>query len=797
MPPDAFSAADLIGSVVDDRFEVLEKLGEGGMGAIYKARQISMDRIVALKILLHDQRGDPISVERFRHEAYLASRLKHPNAIIIHDFGQTGDGLLYIAMEFLPGETVKERCRKVGPLPVNAAVKIMTQVVRTIGEAHRMGLIHRDLKPDNIFLTEQDGDTDFAKVLDFGIAKLTAVQDGLDGYQGGLTMQGKIYGTPNYMSPEQIRGKDVDHQSDLYALGVIFHELLAGKVPFSAETPVEVMMKHLRDPPPSITAERPSVPIELERVVARALEKDRRSRYSSADELLEAIENYKFNSGFYAVPARLAVRASMTDTGRAPSGGDAPDDSEDGLNATMMLQSGADLVAPEPNVLDGFEYDDDSFDDSDSTMMGADLDEDEKTVMEFGGGDEPDASPFGGGGSPFGAQPAHALPAPVPISSTPAPAVPVASALPVVADSTPASMVKASPAINPFRAAASVPAARLPRSIKPVSMPTPRVPSVPELPAVPVLPLPVAKPAPRASNPFGEAPDAGLLELDDDEFEEVEPSRLMPIPDALSPPKRTMFGAPGSGSPPIPRATPPRHGPPGVPAAVPATPARPGRPVAPKRTLAGHPGAPVVARAAPAQPAQIVASARPTLNQPVGGKEGGGRTILLLGVLLVLVIGVVAVVVLDPFAKPVEQTVVVGPPKVSVSSASAAVEVFDHGRYVGDSPMAFELEAGTTDLDLRLVTDGDRVFKVKVAPGEGQSWLHLRLPKDKQELGLARVVAEGESAVKIDGKVVGQTPLIIVGLLGAELNLTVESGGSSVQKRLKLVAKLGELPVTP
>ncbi|MCB9541754.1 MAG: serine/threonine protein kinase [Myxococcales bacterium] len=310
MPHDQFSASDLLGSIVDDRFEVIEKLGEGGMGAVYKARQISMDRQVALKILLHDQRGDPISVERFRHEAYLASRLRHPNAIIIHDFGQSPDGLLYIAMEYLSGETLKDRLTRVGPLPVRSAVKIIGQTLRTIAEAHRMGLIHRDLKPDNIFLTTVEGDTDYVKVLDFGIAKLTAVNDSIGGYQGGLTVAGKIYGTPNYMSPEQIRGKPVDHQSDIYQLGVIFYEMLCGRRPFEAQTPVDVMMMHLRDAPPPLTSHRPDVPPELARTVMRALEKDRRLRFQSGDEFLENIENFKFNSGFYAVPVRMA--AAMT-----------------------------------------------------------------------------------------------------------------------------------------------------------------------------------------------------------------------------------------------------------------------------------------------------------------------------------------------------------------------------------------------------------------------------------------------------------------------------------------------------
>jgi serine/threonine protein kinase len=312
MPHDQFSASDLLGSIVDDRFEVIEKLGEGGMGAVYKARQISMDRQVALKILLHDQRGDPISVERFRHEAYLASRLRHPNAIIIHDFGQSPDGLLYIAMEYLSGETLKDRLTRVGPLPVRSAVKIIGQTLRTIAEAHRMGLIHRDLKPDNIFLTTVEGDTDYVKVLDFGIAKLTAVNDGLGGYQGGLTVAGKIYGTPNYMSPEQIRGKPVDHQSDIYQLGVIFYEMLCGRRPFEAQTPVDVMMMHLRDAPPPLTDHRPDVPPELARTVMHALEKDRRLRFQTGDEFLEGIENFKFNSGFYAVPVRLAAMTAQT-----------------------------------------------------------------------------------------------------------------------------------------------------------------------------------------------------------------------------------------------------------------------------------------------------------------------------------------------------------------------------------------------------------------------------------------------------------------------------------------------------
>jgi len=347
MSREEFSADALLGAVIDDRFEVIEKLGEGGMGAIYKARQLSVDRVVALKILLHDQRGDRISVERFRHEAYLASRLKHPNAIVIHDFGQTGDGLLYIAMEFLSGETLKQRLRRVGPLSLDTSLRVMSQTLRTIAEAHRMGMVHRDLKPDNVFLTEMDGDRDFVKVLDFGIAKLTAVQDGVE---SNLTVAGKIYGTPNYMSPEQIRGKPVEPQSDLYSLGVIFYEVLAGRLPFVASTPVDVMMMHLRDLPSPLTSLRPEVPPELERTILRALEKDRRARYQNADEFLEALENYKVASGFYSVPSAMAVRQRAAPPKVEPI--PEPDESVDGMFASIDESAAGGVVHEERTFLE-------------------------------------------------------------------------------------------------------------------------------------------------------------------------------------------------------------------------------------------------------------------------------------------------------------------------------------------------------------------------------------------------------------------------------------------------------------
>ncbi|MGC6417736.1 MAG: protein kinase domain-containing protein [Bradymonadia bacterium] len=384
-----FSASDLIGTVIDGRFEVMEKLGEGGMGAIYKARQLSMERMVALKILLRNRRGDPISVERFRHEAYLASRLRHPNAVVIYDFGKSDAGLLYIAMELLAGQNLKQRLRETGPMGVTKAVRVLRQNLRPISQAHRMGLIHRDLKPANIFLTTVEGDADFVKVLDFGVAKLTAVQDTLEeGYQGGLTVAGKIYGTPNYMSPEQIRGKDLNNQSDLYSLGTIFYEMLCGRRPFEAETPVDVMMMHLRDDPVPPSQFRNDLPEGLEAVVLKALAKDQANRFKTGEEFLEALEPYR--TGLSAEHATFGFDKSELE--------DLPDEDPDepvlsGLDFSMDgLGSMLDDLNEEKTVLDTG----DDLSDADMLADRSEAEGDERTVFEsFGslgvGQDEVDA----------------------------------------------------------------------------------------------------------------------------------------------------------------------------------------------------------------------------------------------------------------------------------------------------------------------------------------------------------------------------------------------------------------------
>ncbi|MBU1897008.1 serine/threonine protein kinase, partial [Myxococcota bacterium] len=279
-------SAQLIGSIIDDRFEILEKLGEGGMGAIYKARQISMDRIVTLKVLLRSLTGDPISAEQFRREAYLASRLRHPNTIIIHEFGQAKDGLLYIAMEYLEGHTLKDRI-KMGVLDIKTSIKIIVQILKALSEAHKLGIVHRDIKPENIFLTELDGNVDFVKVLDFGIAQLSNQNFNLESAQNQQTL-----GTPYYMSPEQIRGKAIDGQADIYSIGVLFYEMLVGNTPFHYNSSYEIMVAHLQEQPEPLCRINAQIDGEIDQIILKALEKDRRLRHASADALLGALERY-------------------------------------------------------------------------------------------------------------------------------------------------------------------------------------------------------------------------------------------------------------------------------------------------------------------------------------------------------------------------------------------------------------------------------------------------------------------------------------------------------------------------
>lgn len=275
------------GRMVAGRFKLLSKLGDGGMGEVYRAEQLPMGRHVALKILRHALSDDARQVERFKREAQAASSLTHPNTIIVHDFGQDTDGTLFLAMEYLAGEPLSGLMAREGPLAGERAARILAQVSGSLEEAHRRGMVHRDLKPENIFLIERAGTPDYVKVLDFGIAKVTE--------SGGqklstITQAGAIFGTPQYMAPEQIRGEGIDARADIYALGVVLYEMISGHLPFAAGSVVEMLTKHLTASPAPINR-KASVPdpvvARLEAVALRALSKNPESRQQSAREFLE------------------------------------------------------------------------------------------------------------------------------------------------------------------------------------------------------------------------------------------------------------------------------------------------------------------------------------------------------------------------------------------------------------------------------------------------------------------------------------------------------------------------------
>ncbi|TXD37828.1 protein kinase [Lujinxingia vulgaris] len=277
------------GTRLADRYELTEAIGEGGFGMVYRARQLNVDRDVAIKILPPRFASVDDVVERFRREARLASRLQHPNTITVHDYGQQDD-LFFIVMELLRGQDLADCLQESAPLDLPRVLHIARQTLGSLQEAHDQGIVHRDLKPENIFLTQIGDDPNFVKVLDFGIAKMA--QGGLETpTEPGarqLTMTGSTVGTPPYMSPEQAAGEEVDPQTDIYALGIILFEMLNGHPPFSDPNPVKVMRAHLFEPLPvfSNAALRNT---RLESVVRRALEKDRANRFQNAAELLDAL----------------------------------------------------------------------------------------------------------------------------------------------------------------------------------------------------------------------------------------------------------------------------------------------------------------------------------------------------------------------------------------------------------------------------------------------------------------------------------------------------------------------------
>ncbi len=287
----------LVGRVLDDKYQLDERLGEGGMGTVYRATHLLIDRPVAVKVLNSKLVTDEAAKERFRREARAAGRLQHSNAVAVTDFGETAEGLVYIVMELLEGKPLRNVLAREAPLDPARAVSLMLQITAAVAAAHEAGIIHRDLKPGNIFIVQRPHAPHIVKVLDFGIAKLAS--DTTDkNFANTLTGTGVMIGTPRYMSPEQCDGGQLTPASDVYSLGVILYEMLAGQTPFNGATPLALALKHSAEIPRRPRELVPGIPPALEEIVLHALEKSPHERPADAG---------AFRRELYAVAERLGL----------------------------------------------------------------------------------------------------------------------------------------------------------------------------------------------------------------------------------------------------------------------------------------------------------------------------------------------------------------------------------------------------------------------------------------------------------------------------------------------------------
>ncbi len=279
-----------VGRTIEQRYYLESKIGDGGMGAVYRARRLHIGDMVAVKILNSDRSADSRSIERFHREAKVGASLRHPNAVAVYDFGVSQDKLIYLVMELAEGKDLRSVIIQTGQISQIDAADIISQVCAVLNEAHRQNVVHRDLKPENI-LVSSTPTGQRVKVLDFGVAALRNA--GVD----KLTQAGSIVGTPHYMSPEQLMGEEVDGRSDIYSLGIILYEMLSGTVPFDSKTPTAIAVQQVNNTPPSLRKLNPNVPPKVEAVVMRALKKRPEERPQTAaafaQELLAAVHNHQ------------------------------------------------------------------------------------------------------------------------------------------------------------------------------------------------------------------------------------------------------------------------------------------------------------------------------------------------------------------------------------------------------------------------------------------------------------------------------------------------------------------------
>jgi serine/threonine protein kinase len=343
---DLLTASELQpGMVLRGKYEILGKLGAGGMAAVYRARHLAFSEVRAIKVVNNRLADDEDFLRRFRNEAVVARRLQHPNAVRVDDLDMTEDGRPFIVMEYVEGQNLREVVRHQGPLSLRRSVVIARQVAAALAAAHELGIVHRDIKPDNILLTGS-GESETAKVLDFGIAK---IKESALGDSGAVaTRTGMVVGTPQYMSPEQAmgrRGSELDGRADLYSLGVVLYEMVTGRLPFESDTAMGIILHHLQTPPPEPREVRPDlgIPDPLSAVLMQALQKEPARRFASATAMANALQ------GVLALPLPErpgSTAATPAGSGRPPTPAPVPFDID--RHETRVMPKTPPVPGPSP-----------------------------------------------------------------------------------------------------------------------------------------------------------------------------------------------------------------------------------------------------------------------------------------------------------------------------------------------------------------------------------------------------------------------------------------------------------------
>ncbi|MCS6884371.1 MAG: serine/threonine-protein kinase [Acidobacteriota bacterium] len=283
---DSGDSSEFIGKVIKNKYKIVSLIARGGASNVFRCLRVLIGDQVALKMMFPESVSDPIKMKRFHLEVSTTASIKHPSIVTVHDFDYTEEGLPFIVTELLRGMTLYGEMKRLGRLPIKRAVRIIGPICSAINVAHARGIVHRDLKPSNIVLHLMDDQSEVVKLIDFGIAKQHAAE--LDPSQS-LTEPGLVFGTPAYMSPEHCLGDPLDARSDIYSLGVLLFEMMTGVLPFQADNPTRMMLKHIKDPPPPMRDICPDIPEEIDRIVLRALAKSPDKRFSSAIELADTL----------------------------------------------------------------------------------------------------------------------------------------------------------------------------------------------------------------------------------------------------------------------------------------------------------------------------------------------------------------------------------------------------------------------------------------------------------------------------------------------------------------------------